>query len=67
MRAKISKTQQEVLDKMEIGVWTCAYDLQCKRSTLEALVSRRVARKRVELGAMFSPRVSIEYMKVKES
>ena len=34
---KLSKVQQETLDKMTIGVYYCAYDLKCSIATLEVL------------------------------
>lgn len=38
---KLSKTQQEVFDRMEEGKWVSSYALGCKISTLHSLRKNR--------------------------
>ena len=63
---KLSKTQQEILDKMEEGVYYGAYSLQCRINTLEALAKKGYIipnRSNGGLGAMFCPRTHYQWKK----
>lgn len=60
----LTKVQQRALDKMVLGKVYCAYELHESMATLDALVRKGYLKKRSGLGAMFSPRTEIEYMKV---
>ena len=62
---KLSKVQQETLDKMVVGRVYCAYGLGVPTRTLDALVKKGFVRRRSGLGALFDPRVNIEYMRVR--
>ena len=60
----LSKIQKETLDKMEVGMTYCAYDLGVSVRTLDALVKRGLLTKKMGLGSMFAPRIEIGYSKV---
>ena len=60
----ITKTQQNCLDKMELGKWYSAYDLQVELNILGALKHNGLVKARVNVGGMLSPRRNIEYQKV---
>lgn len=63
MKQKPTKSQIEVLNKMQPGVWYSAYELQCGLNTLEGLYNRRLVLKKAEIGYLYSPRNSIMYKK----
>lgn len=60
---KLSKTQSDVLSKMEKGKSYSAYQLQCSITTLDALCMKGLVRhiNVGKLGSMFCPRTGREY------
>ena len=61
---KLTSSQVIALDKLKRkGGWGCAYALQESMGTLDALVRKgfAVSRGHGKLGAMYSPRTSVEY------
>lgn len=63
---KLSKLQEEALERMELGKWYSAYGLQVSLGTLEALGRKGKVKVRRGLGSIFSPRTEIKFMKVKQ-
>ncbi len=59
---KLSKVQEKVLGKMEIGVDYSAYDLGCSLATLIALEKKDlIAQAYMGIGSFYSPRTDIEW------
>ena len=58
---KLSKAQSIVVRKMANGARYSSYDLQCKISTLDALVNKGIMNRYCGRGSMFCPRTSIKY------
>lgn len=56
----LSKTQKEVLQRLGTE-YKCAYELKASMATLDALEKKGLATSKSGLGAIFSPRTSIEY------
>ena len=62
---KLSKVQQETLDKMDIGQDYTAYDLQCSMATLQALRKKKLVTITYENNGAFTfPRTNIDWQKV---
>lgn len=61
---KLSKTQEEVLDKMELNQWYSARALKVSLATLGALEKKGMVEKKLELGYMFYPRLHTKFRKV---
>ena len=58
---KLSKPQQIALDRMEPGVWHCAYDLRVGINTLDALVRHGLIEYRTDLDYLFCPQTGRKY------
>ena len=58
---KLSKTQQDILAKMQLGQWYTSYGLQCRISTLHALVNKGLLTSKHGLGSIWSPQTSIRF------
>lgn len=58
----LTPTQKKALAALT-AEWQSAYDLKCSRSTLDALVRKKLADSRHCLGAVAFPRAGIEYRK----
>lgn len=61
-KPQLSKTQQEVVTKMQSGQWYSAYDLRVSISTMEALEKKRIVNPHPQNGVYgFSPRTSLQW------
>lgn len=58
---KLTDAQRRALAKFADGAWHSAYDVQASLATLNALRKRGLLQRQSGLGALFSPRTSIEY------
>ena len=56
---KLTKKQQEALNKMQRKVWYTAYDLNTSLSTLNALKNKGVIESTYTSGYFYSPRTCI--------
>lgn len=59
----LTEKQQQALDSMTAGQWTCAYDLNCSLSTLEQLNRKGLIQRQSGVGGHFSPRTHILFRK----
>lgn len=62
---KLTKTQQEVFNRMVVGKWYSAYDLKASLATLNALNKKKLVLRASGHGYLFSPRTSIEFKRIK--
>ena len=62
----ITKTQQEILDKMEDGKKYSAFDLQCTLTSLIAMRKKGLVEDCTSnrIGQIFSPRTVFKYRKI---
>lgn len=60
----ITKTQREVLDKMDTRQEYSAYTLQCSLATLNSLVNQGLLSSTYELGSLAFSRTSIKFKRI---
>jgi len=58
---KITEVQSKVLEKMQEGEWYCAYELQCRITTLEAMCKKGIVERKSLLGAWWCPSTNIKF------
>lgn len=58
---KLSPSQQKALAALSDVEWKSAYDIQVSISTLDSLVKKKLATRKIEQGHMFSPRTAIMF------
>ena len=66
MKKIISITQLKVIKKMEDGQWYSSYSLQCRISTLYALLEKKIVEIKRRKGSLFFPRSNIEFRLLKK-
>jgi hypothetical protein len=54
---KITRTQQETLDRMTLGEWETPYGLKVSTTTLRALEGKGLVEGKNEIGILFFPRM----------
>ena len=67
VRLRLSATQMDALQKLSDKEWKCSFEAKCSIKTLRSLVRLGLAEKRGEgnVGAYFSPRIIIEWRRMK--
>jgi len=61
---KLTKVQQETLNKMEKGKWHNAYELKVSLNTVYALQRKGLVKVKRGLGSMWYPRLHVQFKKV---